>query len=107
MSYLYKELIDTKKPNLKIRITLTFNRDTTHWATNKSKEVGYQVVVTPTEVIDKGDYQVTTTSAFSGFYEIIYPVGRQSSKRLLEALNRIQDNKERYINYFKDKGIEI
>jgi len=104
---LHKEYIDTKKPNLKIRISLSFNKDTIHWATNNPKKKGYQVVVTPTEVVDKGDYKVETTSAFSGFYEVILPVERQSKKRLETAINLIKENKDRYIEYFKQKGIEI
>lgn len=107
MSYLYKEYVDTDKPNSKIKITLTYNRDTYHWATSNRKEKGYQIVCTPVEVTNGDGYNIESFTAFQGFYDIIYPAERQSKKRLEHAISLIAENKERYLNHFRNQGIKV
>jgi len=107
MSYLYKEYIDTDKPNHKIKVTLSFNKDTYHWATAKSKEKGYQLNMTPVEVTTGDGYNTEVMGAFTGFYEILYPVERQSKKRLSHAISLIVENRERHLEFFREKGIKV
>ena len=47
------------------------------------------------------------SGAFTGFYKIIYPIGRQSKKRLEEAIRLFKEEKETYLKFFEDKGITI
>ena len=103
MSYLHKQYIDTVREEHKIKLTVSFNKDTYHRATGKAKERGYQVTCTPIER-EKGWEK---SSAFSGFYELVYPAERQSKKKLAKALGLVEDNMERYVQYFRDRGIKF
>lgn len=103
MSYLARIYIPVTHPENKdnfIRLSLSFNKETISWATSQPKEKGYQVNAVP---IQKGG-MIESFGAFTGFYEIIYPVGRQSAKRCREAMQMILDNKPRYIDFFEKKG---
>jgi hypothetical protein len=100
---LAKKYLDTDKENIKIKFTISFNKDTYHWATSETKEKGYQLTATP---VEKGEHFESFT-AFNGFYEIIYPVQRQSKKRLDEAIDGLNMNMPKYIKYFEDRGYKI
>lgn len=108
MSYLHKEYIDTKKENVKIKLTLHFNKDTYNWATGARKEKGYQVTATPVTVTVGDGFRTEEFGAFTGFYDLIYPVERQSKKRLGTAIELLEHNREVYLNHFKENSnIEI
>ena len=99
----FKEYIATKEPGKFIKFTISFNNETYHWATGKFKEKGYQLTATP---VEKGEMFESFT-AFDGFYKIIYQADRRSKKRLEEAIKIFRNEKESYLNYFKEKGIEL
>jgi len=100
---LFKKYIGTDKPNIFIKFTISFNKDTYHWATSSSKEKGYQLVATPIE--KSGRCEVS--GAFTGFYKIIYPIGRQSKKRLYAAVDTFYKDIEVYLEFFRKKGFNI
>jgi len=111
MIYLAKIYLPVKHEENKnnfIKVSLSFNKDTYHWATSSTKEKGYQVNATPVskQTRDAG-YSVESMGAFTGFYEIIYPVERQSKKRAQKALEMIGENKQRYIEFFEKKGYKF
>lgn len=96
---LYKVYIPIKgELNKKIKCTIHFNKDTYHWATSTPKEKGYSLTCTPVEIGDKWE----TYGAFTGFYEIIYPIERQSKKRLDTAIELFRNNIEKYLQFFTD-----
>lgn len=99
----FKEYVATREPGKFIKFTISFNKDTYHWATGRTKEKGYQLVATP---VERGDGFESFT-AFQGFYKIIFPVERRSSKRLEQAIQIFREEKESYIEYFKQSGIEF
>jgi hypothetical protein len=100
---LYKEYVDTDRPNHKIKISLSFNKDSHSWATGQSKQKGYQVSCVPVEIGDR----MESFGAFTGFNHIIYPVERQSKKRMEHAIQLVKDNKENLLDYFRNKGIKV
>lgn len=95
---LYKEYIDTIEENKKIRFSITFNRSSHNWATSEKTPIGYRVSATPVEIGDKFE----SFGAFTGFTDTLLEVNRQSSKRLNEAIEILQQRKEKYIQWFKD-----
>lgn len=100
---LYKLYVPTDKDSIFIKFTMSFNKDTYHWATGQSKEKGYQLTATPVEKRDRFE----SFTAFNGFYKIIYPIGRQSKKRLQEAISMLHTDIEKYLDYFRNKGYKI
>ena len=100
---LFVRYFDTEKENVKIKFVIDFNKDTYHWATSSSKEKGYQLTAVPVEKHDR----VEVFGAFTGFYKIIYPVNRQSKKRLEAAVNIFNNNIEEYLEFFRNKGFSI
>jgi hypothetical protein len=100
---LYKKYIPTAEPNIYIKFSISFNRETIHWATSQPKDIGYQLVALPVEK-SRG---MEISGAFTGFYEIIYKIGRQSNKRLNHAIDLIDENMDRYVEFFKKKGIKF
>jgi len=103
MSYDFKKYIPTREPNKFIKFTISFNKDTYHWATGQTKQKGYQLVATPVERDDMWE----SFTAFQGFYKIIFPVERRSKKRLEEAIRIFNQEEESYIEHFKAQGIEF
>jgi hypothetical protein len=100
---LYKKYIETSKPNIFIRMSISFNRDTYSWATGEQKKIGYQVTCTPVERGDKWE----SFTAFTGFNDCLLEIGRQSSKRLDTAIEILQEKEPIYLQYFKDRGTEF
>jgi len=86
-----------------IKTTIHYNKETYHWATGKSKQKGYAVNCTP---VEKGDMFESFT-AFTGFYDIIYPIDRQSKKRLQTAIKMLEESTEKYKQYFRDQEIKV
>jgi len=97
---LYKKYLDTTIENKKVKFTIYFNRGRS-FATNQPLPIGYRVSATPVEIGDKFE----TFTAFSGFTDSLLECNRQSSKRLDEAIKILDNNMEKYIEWFKDKGI--
>lgn len=100
---LFQLYVNTEVPNQKIKFKIDYNKDTYHWATSSSKQKGYQLTATP--VKREGVYE--KFEAFSGFYKIIYPVDRQSKKRLSSAIEIFYDEIEKYLDFFRNKGYDI
>jgi len=100
---LYKYYYPTDESNVSIKFTIDFNKDTYHWATGQTKEKGYQLTAKP--VKREGVYE--KFEAFSGFYKIIYPIGRQSKKRLQEAVSKFHADIEKYLDCFRNAGYKI
>lgn len=101
--YEYKEYVATSEPNKFIKFAISFNYDTYHWATGQSKQKGYQLVATP---VEKGEMFESST-AFTGFFKIIFPVERKSKKRLEEAIRNFKRDKKDYLKYFINQGFSI
>jgi hypothetical protein len=99
----YTEYVPTKMPNQFIKFSISYNYDTYHWATGKTKEKGYQLVATP---VEKGEMYESFT-AFQGFYKIIHPCPRKSQKQLKIAIEKFHQDYEQYLNYFKERGYEM
>lgn len=100
---LYKEYIDTIEPNKKIKFSISFNRSTHNWATSEQIPIGYRVSAIPVEIGDKFE----SFTAFTGFNDTLLEINRQSSKRLQEAIRILQERKESYIEWFKNKGVKF
>ena len=107
MSTLYKEYIqmpESAKSDVAgklIKFSVSFNKDSTNWATYKPQPIGYRVTVVPVSRTDMGNGIVMEEfGAFTGFNDTLLEVGRQSKKRLEEALRILQERKDKYMLYF-------
>lgn len=98
---LHKEYI--KIGNQEIKFSITFNRDRTNWATSEPKKIGYQVSATPIKRTQHVGYSIEEFSAFTGFLDCLLEVDRQSSKRLQQAITELNNKKEIYIKWFKER----
>ena len=99
---LYKEYIDTIKDNVKIKFTITFNKQTTSWATSQKRKIGYQVTVIPVEISKTGNVQIESFGAFTGFNDCLLEIDRQSKKRLETAIENLKTKKEFYLNHLNE-----
>lgn len=105
MASLFSEYIPITKENEFIKISISFNKDTVQWATSQPKQIGYQLTATPvTRELRDGRYWVETSGAFTGFFKIILPIERQSSKRLQTAIEQYKIEKESFIKWFEERG---
>ena len=100
---LYKKYIDAIEDNKKIKFSISFNRETRNWASGESKQIGYQVTAVPVEIGDKFE----SFTAFTGFNDCLSPINRQSNKRLDKAIEILAEREEKYLDYFKNKGIKF
>ena len=100
---LYKEYFDTDVETKKIKLTISFNKSTTNWATSRPTNKGYMVTCVPVELKKEIGYTTETFMAFSGFNDLVLKVDRQSSKRLEEAKSIAKANTKQYLEYFKDR----
>ena len=105
--YLFTHYTNTNNENIFIKYTIHFNKDTFHWATSAFKQKGYQVTATPITVERKENWKTETSTAFNGFYEIIYPIERQSNKRAEEAIKKFKERLKIYNDFFRKKGFNI
>ena len=107
--YLHKKYLDTSVSNVKIKLGISFNRETTNWATSEAKKVGYQVTAVPVEVMDMegGGGRWESSVAFTGFNDCLLEIGRQSKKRLEKAIEVLNANEARYKEFFEAKGIKF
>ena len=102
----YLSVTHSGNANNAIRFSLSFNRDTFHWATGQSKQKGYQLTATPVERQVDTDGRVVQESftAFTGFYKIILAAERQSPKRLQEAISILEQELQSYMDHFEGEG---
>lgn len=103
----YIEIVKSPEKSTHIKFSISFNKDTYHWATSSNKEKGYQLTATPIckSNSECGKFSTESFTAFQGFYKIIYPVQRQSKKRLEEAIRTFNEQLPSYLEHFKQKGI--
>ena len=99
---LYKEYIPWKDQEIKMFIT--FNKESTNWATSQPKKVGYQVTVIPVKRTKhvSSNFVVEESSCFSGFNDCLLEIDRQSKKRLATAIKILQERKEIYLKHFNE-----
>ena len=106
--YLHKQYLPTTKKNVKIKFSVSFNRETVSWATNQPKKIGYQVTATPVEICEReSGYNSEVSGAFTGFNDNLLECNRQSSKRLKEAIQVLQNKLDVYKDFFIKKGYEF
>jgi hypothetical protein len=87
-----------------IKFTISFNRESTNWATYQPKKIGYQVSATPVKrTILDGGFSMEESGAFTGFLDNLIEVDRQSSKRLQAAINELKIRLPKYLEYFTNK----
>lgn len=92
MKILYKDYVDHN--GQEIKRTIHFNKEATNWATGQPKTVGYNVTFVPVKRTFHEGYVTEQSEGFSGFNICLLPVGRQSSKRLSEATQKLHHNSE-------------
>jgi hypothetical protein len=100
---LYKEYIKTQELNKEIKLTISFNKSKINRATNQPKKIGYQVTAIPVEI--SSNFETFTT--FTGFNDCLLEIERQSPKRLNTAIKILQERKEQYKQYFKNRGFKF
>lgn len=98
---LYKEYIPYK--DKEIKFSISFNRETTNWATSQPKKIGYHVNVIPVKRTKhiSGNFVCEEFGAFTGFTDCLLEVNRQSKKRLETAISILQERKDKYLKYFE------
>lgn len=99
---LHKEYLTLDNGQL-IKFSISFNRSTTNWATSQPIDKGYRVTVVPVEITKGDGYQIEETSAFSGFNDTLLAVERQSTKRLQQAIEILNERKVQYTKAIIDK----
>lgn len=104
---LFKEYqeIEINGENHTISFTVTFNRESTSWATGKSIPIGYRVSVIPVKLSKRGSFTMEEFGAFTGFNDTLLEIERQSQKRLQTALAILKSRKTQYLNYFTNNKI--
>ena len=92
MKTLYKDYVEHN--GQEIKRSIYFNKETTNWATSQSKTIGYNATFVPVKRTFHEGYVTEESEGFSGFNMCLLPVGRQSSKRLSEAIQKLHRNSE-------------
>ena len=105
----YKMYVDTDKPSVKIKFSISYLKpsESISWSTNERRETGYRINAVPVEIEDKGDYQVESFGAFTGFGDTLLPCKRRSQKRYEQAIRKLKEGMPRYITWFENKGYVI
>ena len=84
-----------------VKFSIYFNREKTNWATNQPKKIGYNVIATPVKRTKlEGRFEMEETGAFTGFNDCLLEVDRQSAKRLQQAIEELNNRKEKHKQYF-------
>lgn len=87
-----------------IKFTISFNRESTNWATYQPKKKGYQVSATPVKRTTlEGGFSMEESGAFTGFLDNLIEVDRQSKKRLQSAIDELHKRLPEYLQYFINK----
>lgn len=85
--------------NKYIKFYVTFNKQSFNLS-YEPKKIGYQVTVVP---VERGEF-FESSGAFTGFNDCLLETGRQSAKRLAEALKILDERKEKYLEFFGIKS---
>tara|TARA_R100000742_G_C4279448_1_gene104044 strand:+ start:2560 stop:2958 length:399 start_codon:yes stop_codon:yes gene_type:complete len=103
----YKIYIDTDKPSVKIKFSISYLKpsESWNWATSETRETGYRVTGVPVERWADGKGESFT--AFSGFGATLLPCKRRSQKRYEQAIDILQERLLDYVRYFEKKGYHI
>ena len=105
---LYRQYLHTTVENQKIKLYISFNKETTSWATGQPKKVGYQVTCVPCKITFNDNHRIEESGAFTGFNDCILEVDRQSKKRLSTAIELLQEKIPTYKEWFiKNQGISF
>lgn len=84
-----------------VKLSLSFNRDSHNWATSQPKRVGYYLNVLPVRRTFGASCVIEESGAFTGFNVCILEVGRQSKKRLQEAIDISIQRTEEFTDHLK------
>lgn len=103
----YKMYIDTDKPSVKIKFSISYLKpsESRNWATSEYRETGYRVTAVPVERSEDG--RIESFTAFSGFGATLLPCKRRSQKRYEQAIDILQERLLDYVRYFQNKGYHI
>jgi len=92
-----------KIENIEVKFSIHFNRNKINYFTYEKIDIGYRVSATPVKRTQDKNITIEESVAFSGFADTLLIAERQSKKRLEEAIKILNDRKEKYINWFKEK----
>ena len=99
----YKMYIQTSEANEFIKLSISYNKDTYNWATGQEKTKGYQLTAIPV----KRSGRIEEFGAFTGYNTTLVKANRRSKKRLEIAIEELNKNLDKYLQYFINKGIKI
>lgn len=96
----------TNIEGLEIKVRLYYEANTSNIATYKPIKKGYKVIVTPVEIehrVSNGrTFTIETTSAYTGFTDMIVEADRRSSKRYEEAQAILMSKMNFYLQQLQD-----
>jgi hypothetical protein len=103
----YKIYIDTDKPSVKIKFSISYLKpsESWNWATSENRETGYRVNAVPVE--RSSDGMIESFTAFSGFGDTLLPCKRRSEKRYEQAQVILMEKLPSYLQWFINKGYNI
>lgn len=91
-----------------IRVHVSFNKQTTNWASGRPMKVGYRVSLQPLKnKVSESGYIIEEYDPMQGVADTLLEVDRQSSKRLQTAIDILNTKKEEYLNYLSQQNIEL
>jgi len=99
--FLHKEYL--KIGENEIRFAISFNKNPRSFATGQPIDKGYRVSAVPVKRTKLANVEMEEFGAFTGFNDTLLAIDRQSQKRLQEAIKILNERKEKYINWFKEK----
>jgi hypothetical protein len=99
----YKMYIQTSKANEFIKLSISYNKDTYNWATGQPKTKGYQLTAMPV----KRSGMIEEFGAFTGYNTTLVKCNRRSKKRLEIAIEELNKNIDKYLQYFINQGFKI
>ncbi len=96
--YLHKEYVQHNGQTIKF--VVSFTKERRNWATSQQFEPGYRVTVLPVKITNHDGYSMEESGCFTGFNDTLLAIGRQSTKRLAQALVVLQERKDTYLSKF-------
>lgn len=99
----YKMYVPTDKENVKIKFSISHNKEPYKWSTNEPLQIGYRVTGVPVTI--EGSFE--SFEAFSGFGDNLVACGRRSKGKLNASIKMLEDNMDRYKQYFKERGYKF
>jgi hypothetical protein len=84
-----------------ISFSMSFNRETTNWATSEPITIGYRVSVIPVTITQRHGFAMEESGAFTGFGDTLLVADRQSARRMCAAKVILSERKEKYLDYFR------